>query len=108
MDAQLKQHWINALRSGKYRQGKGFLQKNNKFCCLGVLCDIVDSSRWSYNKEDNIWEWGIPHLIISSVKLSLDILQEIQLASDIQNFLINLNDIGKSFEEIAQYIEDNI
>lgn len=29
--------WINALRSGKYKQTKGALCRDGAFCCLGVL-----------------------------------------------------------------------
>lgn len=41
--------WLKALRSGKYKQGRGTLCQidkngNESFCCLGVLCDL-------YNKE---------------------------------------------------------
>lgn len=41
--------WLKALRSGKYKQGRGALcqidkKGNESFCCLGVLCDL-------YNKE---------------------------------------------------------
>ena len=41
--------WLKALRSGKYKQGRGALcqidkKGNESFCCLGVLCDM-------YNKE---------------------------------------------------------
>jgi hypothetical protein len=34
--------WIKALRSGKYKQGKGYLYNAayNKWCCLGVLNDL--------------------------------------------------------------------
>lgn len=33
--------WLEALRSGKYKQGRGFLNYNNEsFCCLGVACDL--------------------------------------------------------------------
>lgn len=30
--------WINALRSGKYKQENGRLQTSKGFCCLGVAC----------------------------------------------------------------------
>ena len=33
--------WVEALRSGKYKQGRERLNKNGKFCCLGVLCEIL-------------------------------------------------------------------
>lgn len=32
--------WVNALRSGKFKQGKNQLQIDTKFCCLGVACEI--------------------------------------------------------------------
>lgn len=30
--------WCASLRSDKYKQGKGWLNKNRQYCCLGVLC----------------------------------------------------------------------
>jgi len=42
---EIKDRWLEALRSGKYKQGKEMLQDSEKnFCCLGVLCNL-------YNKE---------------------------------------------------------
>ena len=32
--------WVAALRSGKYKQGKGALSTEDRFCCLGVACEI--------------------------------------------------------------------
>lgn len=32
--------WIAALRSGEYKQGRGQLVSGNRFCCLGVACDV--------------------------------------------------------------------
>jgi len=35
------EHWLAALRSGKYTQGRGCLRSiEDKFCCLGVACDV--------------------------------------------------------------------
>lgn len=36
----VKAEWLAALRSGKYPQGYMYLQADNRFCCLGVLCDL--------------------------------------------------------------------
>jgi len=41
MKLEVKKLWIEALRSGKYEQGRGALNKDGKFCCLGVLCDLA-------------------------------------------------------------------
>jgi hypothetical protein len=38
IDRKFKRGWIGALRSGKYKQTTGALQKEDKFCCLGVAC----------------------------------------------------------------------
>lgn len=33
--------WVEALRSGDYKQGKGALRDiNGNYCCLGVACEI--------------------------------------------------------------------
>lgn len=39
--------WINALRSGKYKQTTGMLNDGSGFCCLGVLCDISKVGKWN-------------------------------------------------------------
>lgn len=42
MNQEIKAKWVAALRSGEYKQGKTYLQnRDNTFCCLGVLCDLA-------------------------------------------------------------------
>jgi len=43
--------WIKALRSGKYRQGKGRLDYEGKFCCLGVACCVAPVASRSFNGQ---------------------------------------------------------
>lgn len=41
MNADVKQAWLQALRSGEYQQGRGLLHPTgDTYCCLGVLCDL--------------------------------------------------------------------
>lgn len=46
MKAEIKQRWLEALRSGRYAQGEGALKQQHdgeekpQYCCLGVLCDL--------------------------------------------------------------------
>lgn len=41
MNKRIKELWIEALRSGDYKQGKGLLRnENDEFCCLGVLTNL--------------------------------------------------------------------
>jgi hypothetical protein len=45
MNPEVKAKWLEALRSGEYEQGTGYLCKDGKYCCLGVLTDL-------YTKEN--------------------------------------------------------
>lgn len=41
VDPVIKQKWVQALRSGQYRQQTNEkLRDDEGFCCLGVLCDL--------------------------------------------------------------------
>lgn len=46
MNREIKKKWLEALRSGNYKQGSHRLRDGNTFCCLGVLCDIIDPDGW--------------------------------------------------------------
>lgn len=54
MNANAKK-WIEALRSGEYKQAKGWLKTSNgeetRYCCLGVACEI---SKEELNLSDTI------------------------------------------------------
>ena len=47
-----RKKWVAALRSGKFKQGKKQLKANNKFCCLGVACELF--------KDDVSGKWTTP------------------------------------------------
>lgn len=32
--------WIEELRSGKWKKGTGTMQRDDRFCCLGVACKL--------------------------------------------------------------------
>ena len=32
--------WVKALRSGEYKQTRGQLRNEDRYCCLGVACDL--------------------------------------------------------------------
>lgn len=104
MDPQVKEDWVEALRSDEYVQGKDYLCKDNKHCCLGVLCEITDTdvvaksinggTIYAYKGETN------------TALLSENLKEEIGLADDDVDELIFLNDTQEvTFDEIADYIE---
>lgn len=40
MKKEVKDIWVSALRSGKYKQARDALTDGDGMCCLGVLCDL--------------------------------------------------------------------
>lgn len=120
MNKELKQQWIEALRSGKYKQGKGVLRTfSDHFCCLGVLCDVLDDSKWRdvQTVETNIngHETEVVARIYgegegesSSTSLPVNLRERAGLhVADIST-LIAMNDGGDGFDLIAKHIEVNV
>lgn len=63
MNTEVKAAWLDALRSGNYKQGKRRLRRDSQFCCLGVLCDLaVQTGVISYtthpSDENTIYYYG--------------------------------------------------
>jgi hypothetical protein len=52
MNQEIKREWIEALRSGKYKQARGFLRYRGGYCCLGVLMDIQGAKDDAFNDGD--------------------------------------------------------
>jgi hypothetical protein len=52
VNQDIKARWVAALRSGKYLQGQNFLRANDKYCCLGVLCDLYPNSKDLWHEPD--------------------------------------------------------
>lgn len=52
MRERVKKLWLEALRSGKYEQGRLALRTvDNRFCCLGVLCDVYQKEMKRQKKK---------------------------------------------------------
>jgi len=53
---RLRKQWIRALESGHYQQGTELLRQRNdkgklEYCCLGVLCNLVNPKLWGESEE---------------------------------------------------------
>jgi hypothetical protein len=116
MKENIKKAWVKALRSGEYKQGRGYLCATHKgvdsYCCLGVLANECLEGEWVIHDGDGdifiIWSYGnrsengekrwgmLPTACTKYFDINngcwMDILSE-------------MNDQGKSFEEIADWIE---
>jgi hypothetical protein len=104
MNPEVKAAWIAALRSGKYKQGRQALRVGDFFCCLGVLCDVLNDNLWNPHPGSGRSVWGT-----NSVALSYSTLESIGLTDLDQSELITLNDdIKASFDAIAKFIEDEL
>lgn len=44
--------WVEALRSGEYKQGDTYLKMLDKYCCLGVLCDVYEKETGNILEKD--------------------------------------------------------
>lgn len=102
MDAEIKAKWTAALRSGNYQQAFGMLRLDGRFCCLGVLCDISGIGEWTATEcfayPDDTTETVLP----TSMRLAYGI------SDAAERWLMEMNDGGASFAEIADYIEVNL
>jgi hypothetical protein len=108
VDAELKTKWVEALRSGRYKQGRGCLRSGDNYCCLGVLCDVSGVGQWGtkdYYSSD-CYSVGMD---TACYALPVKIIQSEGLSDSTINTLCVLNDETKaSFAEIADYIEANL
>lgn len=125
MNPEVKQKWVDALRSGEYEQGKDWLKTKRGFCCLGVLTDI-------YLKETGVGEWTSvsPHDPVGISSYSWDDgigwrFENVVLPNLVRDWaglsnhmplvdveygepqpIATVNDSGTSFTEIADMIEE--
>lgn len=99
---ELQARWIAALRSGKYQQGEWRLRSNtDRFCCLGVACDVADSAKWKLSRDETCYSFQD-----QSTCLPESLRNEVGLTVSLESDLITMNDRdAKSFIEIADYLE---
>lgn len=104
MKQEVKKAWTKALRSGEYEQGYFRLRnpETNSYCCLGVLCDVLENQFPSIIEKTPEWRdyKSLPWII----KANLDILSKGD--NDRISQLMAMNDSQTvSFETIADVIE---
>lgn len=104
MKKAIAKQWVEALRSGRYEQGRhGLRSAANNYCCLGVLCDIVAPDAWSADKIEHLDYYT--HDNYSTGVLSPTFRLYTGISLERSQILAGMNDSdGASFEEIADYI----
>jgi hypothetical protein len=72
MKPDIKQKWVNDLKSGEYKKGKGYLHKEDTYCCLGVLCDLYQKETgqgaWTDAPNKHLQESGIKSFLTLSTE----------------------------------------
>lgn len=110
MDSELKDKWVSALRSDEYKQGRGRLFSNGKYCCLGVLCEVAGLNRAVSNDMTFYWDKDCNHK--NAFLLPHDFAEAIGATGDSKwREIIYMNDqpdAGADFNDIAEYIEKNL
>ncbi len=119
MNKDIKKLWIMALRSGEFKQCKGYLAKEGKYCALGVLSTLAMLEGECTYSEDE----GVGRFDNRRFRLSFNVMKWAGIAQEGERFLdpkelgvlikiknkrtsiLDLNDGGKSFKEIARIIE---
>lgn len=107
--------WLEALRSGTYRQGVGALlthtpEGEEQYCCLGVLCDlydleVADQTRWG--GENNYHTKITRNYEDEEGSLPNSVCEWAGITNPVHDTLADLNDTeGLSFEQIANVIEN--
>lgn len=113
MDNRVKDLWVQALRSGEYRQTKNYLSTDDGYCCLGVLCEVAIADGLEIDCQDygTVFYDGEDAILPQSVQEWADLGQanpSIDWEADDVCSLAELNDHGGTFDEIALVIEEQL
>lgn len=107
MNKEIKEKWLDALRSGFYQKGKGALITYEhsgivRYCCLGILATIlnkpVSNGALKEDIDNKTRKTGLYHSL--QIACDFDNKQAWQLAI--------LNDTKETFAEVIEYIEKNL
>lgn len=110
--------WLEALRSGEYEQGTGYLNNSKKYCCLGVLgkvCGLTDEElekkHWLRLYDIHVVHGENENPYFEKEEELINIPKEV-IGRDYDNELVNelsfKNDKKIPFTEIADWIEENV
>jgi hypothetical protein len=103
--SEIKEKWLFALKSGNYKQIQERLSSPEGYCCLGVLCEVLEVPK----SVGLVIQYEGSH---STLPISVTQKTDLTRYGDFRGFIINgkytladLNDSGASFDFIAHIIE---
>ncbi len=107
MNKEVMLKWIEALKSEDYRQCKQYLHRGDEFCATGVLCDLHS------NQFNNPWikeeEYDISYFSYfdRECTIALEVKEWIGCEFHL-SVIMNMNDRGMSFQDIATFLEEKL
>lgn len=103
----LQTQWLKALESGKYAQGTHCLKADNKYCCLGIVCELAGLAHDGHQHFiSHQGEHGV-HLPDYLAEQYGFFTNYGEADGGLSDSLVARNDGGSSFGEIATFIRAN-
>jgi len=102
MNKKLAKKWAEALESGKYEQTRNYLKCNGKYCCLGVLFDVVfpEETQGQY-----LIQWD-DKIYLKNSKAD-EVHTKFEMNNDEMREFADANDVKKlDFVEIAKLVRE--
>ena len=113
MNQEVKKIWVEALRSGKYQQGRGKLKRSDDlkptYCCLGVLCEVAYPNDANYHADLTVpTEETLKLAGLKYDGMDIKTFRKLWMMNDGHDD--NVHNDGKfyNFKEIANWIEENL
>lgn len=114
MNREVKKKWIAALLSRKYKQGRHALRVGDRYCCLGVLCELAVeaevisppvkwNSRYAYDNRAEL----LPEAVQEWAGLYAGYGANLTIHGKLTD-LITHNDSGRRFTTIAKAIQEQL
>lgn len=107
--------WLEALESGLYSQGQGYLKTARGYCCLGVACEVLlgaptGSNKTLHDETCATWNGSFGYPPIQIVEM-LGLYDERGTPSRIEGVPFALTDLNdnceKTFKEIAATVRND-
>lgn len=112
MKTEWKEPWASALESGRFNQGRGRLNEQDRYCCLGVLCEITGidySGQAGYPPEKLPEVTGLSgddiEIFVSLNDGCLTFLERTSIGGEPEGYE---QGSGMSFAGIAKYIRERL
>jgi hypothetical protein len=103
----IKEKWLEALRSGKYNKGKESLLNDDKYCCLGVLCEVQERPKTLFKENKFMFDGDLGGIVRSNPLFSylngLGSFKGFKIEGYIN--LAYVNDESETFENVIEIIE---